>query len=148
MKITEITREDVIKNCEKYYQNKQHFLIRRKNTKGLTSEYISSSMSFRNGRREITGYGFHSGKNDWCGSYDLDDDAIQHIYLCELEKETANKILKGLRDGIEFDTLFEKFVVINPLDYYLYNHVRTEISALLTPEERKKMKADGILYDN
>ena len=148
MKIVEITREDVIKNCEKYYNNKQHFLIRRKYTKGLTSEYISSRMSFRNGRREITGYGFHSGGNDWCSSYDLNDDEIQHIYLCELEKETANKILKGLRDGIEFETLFEKFVVANPLDYYLYNHVRKEISTLLTPEERKKMKADGILYDN
>ena len=148
MKLTEITREDVIENCEKYYNNKQHFLIRRKYTKGLTSEYISASMSFRNGRREITGYGFHSGENDWCSSYDLDDNEIQHIYLCELEKETANKILKGLRDGIEFDTLFEKFVVANPLDYYLYNHVRKEISTLLTPEERKEMKADGILYDN
>ena len=148
MQITEITREDVIKNCEKYYNNKQHFLIRRKYTNGLTSEYISSRMSFKNGKWEITGYGFHSGEDDWCGTIDLDDDTIQHIYLCELEKETANKILKGLIDGIEFDVLFEKFVVTNPLDYYLYKHVRKEISALLTPEERKKMKADGILYNN
>ncbi len=40
MKLTEITREDVIENCEKYYNNKQEFFLKIKDTKGLLSAYI------------------------------------------------------------------------------------------------------------
>ena len=40
MKLTEITREDVIENCEKYYQNKQEFFLKTTETKNLLSAYI------------------------------------------------------------------------------------------------------------
>ena len=40
MKLTEITHEDVIENCEKYYNNKQEFFLKIKDTKGLLSAYI------------------------------------------------------------------------------------------------------------
>ena len=40
MKLTEITREDVIENCEKYYNNKQEFFLKTTETKNLLSAYI------------------------------------------------------------------------------------------------------------
>lgn len=40
MKLTEITREDVIENCEKYYNNKQEFFLKTTETKNLLSAYV------------------------------------------------------------------------------------------------------------
>ena len=62
----------------------------------------------------------------------------------ELDEETINKILNYLRNGWEFEGLFEEFVGTGPQAYLVYDQVERYIKNLLTPTEKQKMEADGL----
>lgn len=49
----------------------------------------------------------------------------------ELEEDTINKMLEGLKDGIEFEALFEDYVGTYPQDYLIYDQVKEYLESLL-----------------
>ena len=63
----------------------------------------------------------------------------------ELDNETINKIVDYLRNGWEFEGLFEEFVGTGPQAYLVYDQVKTYIKTLLTPAEIQQMEANEIL---
>ena len=62
----------------------------------------------------------------------------------ELEEKEINEILNYLRNGWEFEGLFEEFVGTGPQAYLVYDQVEKYIKTLLTPAEKQKMEADGL----
>ena len=40
MELVKITREEVVNNCEKYFENKQQFFIKTKHKKGLECAFL------------------------------------------------------------------------------------------------------------
>ena len=92
MKLTEITREDVIENCEKYYNNKQEFFLKIKGRKDLLSVYIER---YEEETEDDYHYCFEhyyvyyfeyycddedGEEKDYIG---LDEGFIQHIYIMQ-----------------------------------------------------------------
>lgn len=49
----------------------------------------------------------------------------------ELDEDTINKILEGLKDGVEFEDLFQDFVGVYPQDYLIYDQVKEYMENLL-----------------
>ena len=74
MKIVEITREEVINNCEKYFENKQQFLIKTKDKRELRNAYLYK-------------YERYHDNFGYCFDYDEGESAsfgnknIEHIYI-------------------------------------------------------------------
>ena len=79
MKLIEITREEVINNCEKYFENDQQFFIKTKYEKGLRSAYLYQWEKYDDNFEEI--------ERLYCFDYDdgesslLDEEDIEHIYI-------------------------------------------------------------------
>ena len=49
----------------------------------------------------------------------------------ELEEDTINKMVDGLKNGIEFEALFEDYVGTYPQDYLIYDQVKEYVENLL-----------------
>lgn len=49
----------------------------------------------------------------------------------ELEEDTINKMIKGLKDGIEFEILFQDYVGCDHQAYLVYDRVKEYIESLL-----------------
>lgn len=62
----------------------------------------------------------------------------------ELDEETINKIVDGLKDGCDFEALFQDYVGCDPQAYLIYKQVEEYIKTLLTPAEIQKMEANEI----
>ena len=81
MELVEITREEVVKNCEKYFENKQQFFIKTKYKKGLESAYLYQWEKYDDNFEEI--------KVVYCFDYDtgnsaaFEDEEIEHIYIIQ-----------------------------------------------------------------
>lgn len=80
MELVEITREEVINNCEEYFENKQQFFIKTKYERGLRSAYIYQWEEY-----DIFGeiklvYCFDY---DNCDSSEFEDEDIEHIYIIQ-----------------------------------------------------------------
>ena len=49
----------------------------------------------------------------------------------ELDEETINKIIDGLKDGCDFYVLFEDYVGCDPQAYLIYDQVKAYIEKIL-----------------
>ena len=80
MELIEITREEVINNCEKYYENEQQFFVKIKGEKRLHSAYLYQWEKYDDNYEEIIGrlycFDFDDGE-----SYPFEDEDIEHIYI-------------------------------------------------------------------
>ena len=54
----------------------------------------------------------------------------------ELDDEQIDEILDGLRQGIDFEALFEDFVGSHPQHYLIYDQVKEFIERLLKETEK------------
>lgn len=54
----------------------------------------------------------------------------------ELDDEQIDKILDGLRQGIDFEALFEDFVGCYPQHYLIYDQVKEFMERLLRETEK------------
>ena len=63
----------------------------------------------------------------------------------ELDEETINTIVDELKDGCDFEILFQDYVGCDPQAYLIYDQVKEYIKTLLTPVEIQKMEANEIL---
>ena len=80
MELVEITREEVVNNCEKYFENKQQFFIKIKHIKGLLTAYLYRFEDWNDDLEQIWSYRFIYD----CGDLDpLDEGYIQHIYIIQ-----------------------------------------------------------------
>ena len=61
----------------------------------------------------------------------------------ELEEETINKIVDGLKDGCDFEALFEDYVGCDPQAYLIYDQVKAYIEKIL---KKKKKSVDNKNY--
>ena len=81
MELIEITRKEVINNCEKYYENRQQFFIKTKHKEGLESAYLYQWEKYDDNFEEI--------KVVYCFYYDsgnsasFEDEDIEHIYIIQ-----------------------------------------------------------------
>ena len=89
MKLTEITREDVIENCEKYYNNKQEFFLKTTETKNLLSAYVERYETeteddyhyyFEHSYHYRFECDFGSNEKDFIN---IKDKLIEHIYIIQ-----------------------------------------------------------------
>ena len=89
MKLTEITREDVIENCEKYYNNKQEFFLKTTETKNLLSAYVERyETETEDDYRYYFEHSYHYRFECDFGSNEKDfinikDKLIEHIYIVQ-----------------------------------------------------------------
>ena len=49
----------------------------------------------------------------------------------ELEEETINKIVDGLKDGCDFEALLQDYVGCDPQAYLIYDQVKEYIEKIL-----------------
>ena len=55
----------------------------------------------------------------------------------ELEEDTINKMIEELKDGIEFDILFEDYVGCDHQAHLVYDQVKEYIESLLKSTKNK-----------
>lgn len=79
MELIEITREEVINNCEKYFENKQQFFIKTKDEKELRSAYIYQWETYDDNFEKIERR--HCFDFDDGDCYPFKDEDIEHIYI-------------------------------------------------------------------
>lgn len=82
MKLAEIASKDVFKNREKYYNNKQEFFLKIKNTKGLLSACVERCEDETEDYcHYYFEYSFGYNEKDFIG---INDKLIEHIY-CKVD---------------------------------------------------------------
>ena len=79
MELIEITREEVINNCEKYFENDQQFFIKTKYEKGLRSAYLYQWGKYDDNFEEVE-WIYYFDYDDGESSR-LDEEDIEHIYI-------------------------------------------------------------------
>lgn len=79
MELIEITREEVINNCEKYFENEQQFFLKIKFEKGLRGAYLYRLEEWNSDLEQIE----YSYLFEYCdGERDfLEEENIQTIYI-------------------------------------------------------------------
>ena len=79
MELIEITREEVINNCEKYFENDQQFFIKIKYEKGLRGAYIYRFEEWDDDLEQIKYfYGFEYDNRE---RELFEEEEIEHIYI-------------------------------------------------------------------
>ena len=76
MELIEITREEVINNCEKYFENKQQFFIKTKYERGLRSAYLYQW------EKSLDNFAYCFDYDDG-ESASFEDEDIEHIYIIQ-----------------------------------------------------------------
>ena len=80
MKLVEITREEVINNCEKYFENGQQFFVKIKHIKELRTAYLYHFVEWDDIlKQEMWSYRFKYDDDEDLDQ--LDEGFIQHIYI-------------------------------------------------------------------
>lgn len=79
MELIEITREEVINNCEKYFENKQQFLLKIKGSKYYRTATITRFEDWDDDlEREVYYYVFEYENYD---RDNLEEDYFENIYI-------------------------------------------------------------------
>ena len=79
MELIEITREEVINNCDKYFKNRQQFFIKTKDEKELRSAYVYQWETYDDKFEKIERRSCFDFDDVDC--YSFEDEDIEHIYI-------------------------------------------------------------------
>ena len=81
MELVEITREEVINNCEKYFENKQQFFVKTKYRQSWRSAFLYPELVYDDDLNEYSWYYEFEFEDDITEHLDINAKYIEHICI-------------------------------------------------------------------